>query len=205
LHALRETALALGLLLAACSARPAVVDTAKEAGALLSGLHAAGNFSGAVIIGRNGEIIYEGALGTADGIAPFTPETAADGGSLAKPFTATSIWLLASEGEFSLDEPVQTYVPEFPHAGTRILDLLGHSAGLADYGAFQALLDGGQPVDTRALLNEQQRNFPRPLFAAGSQFDYCNLCFDTLRWSSSAYPANPTRTSSASVSSFRRE
>src|SRR5262245_18464942 len=144
LHALRKLAVTLTQLFCSCSPEPAAIDTAARAGELLSALHAAGNFSGAVVIGRDGKTAHEGAFGTADGVAPFTLETAADGDSLAKPITAASIWLLIDEGALHLDDAVQKHVPEFPYPDTRILDLLSHSAGLADYGAFQTLLDSGK-------------------------------------------------------------
>jgi CubicO group peptidase (beta-lactamase class C family) len=155
-------------------------DAAVRGAALVSALHASGDFGGAVIVSREGRIVYEGAFGTADGTAPFTPDTTADGASLAKPVTAAAIWLLAQEGALELDAPVQRYVEEFPYAGVSLRHLLSHTAGLADYGAFEPLLSSGRPISTSDLLREQKRLFTQPAFAAGTAFEYCNLCYDTL-------------------------
>ncbi len=97
------------LLIAGCAA-----SAERRADALMTDLYEQGGFTGAVVIKRDGRTVYERGFGMADETLPFTPETAAESGSLAKPVTATAIHLLAQERRLELDQPVQRYLAEFP-------------------------------------------------------------------------------------------
>ncbi len=179
---LRSLALGLALLLACPKPSAAADAIAARANALIAPLNAAGDFSGAVVLGRDGKVLYARGFGFADvekGVA-FTPDTANDGGSLTKPVTAAAVLRLVDQGRVQLDAPVRRYLPEFPHATTTVRHLLSQSAGLPDYADFQTLLDSGRPVDTSDLLAELTRRGTPPAFAPGSAFLYCNLCYDTL-------------------------
>lgn len=165
--------------LGACG-KPEDAKTARDAQALLLRLHDAGSFSGAVILARDGRVVYEGAFGRADRTRAFTPDTAADGASLAKTATAAAIWRLVATGAIALDDPVQRHVAEFPYPDVSIRHLLSHTAGLPDYDPFAPVLDGVRPVDNLELQNVMRRQSPQPLFSPGSQFSYCNICYDTL-------------------------
>lgn len=79
------------------------------ADALLQDLHDRGLFNGAVVLGRAGEEVYARGFGPANVEAgvPFTPDTPADGGSIAKTFAAASILMLQDEGRLSLDDAVR--------------------------------------------------------------------------------------------------
>jgi len=105
---------------------------------LMRPLAAQGLFQGAVVIMRGGRVEHAAGFGFADierGVA-FTADTPMDGGSLAKPFTATALLMLAAEGRIDLDAPVQALLPTYPHRATRLRHLLAHSAGLPDYDWF---------------------------------------------------------------------
>lgn len=73
---------------------------------LLDHLHERGDFSGAVIIGGDDLVVYEGAFGMADQTRPFTLDSVADGASLAKTVTAAVIWRLIGNGVVALDDPI---------------------------------------------------------------------------------------------------
>jgi Beta-lactamase len=126
---IRNVASVLLLSVVACATDHERMGPGRDADILLERLHQAGNFSGAVIIGHNGEIVYENAFGNADKTHPFTPDTAADGASLAKTVTAALIWRLIDAGTIALDDPVQDHVAEFPYAAVTIEHLLSHSSG----------------------------------------------------------------------------
>lgn len=89
-------------LIAGCAQEPPT-EVERQAHSLLAELNAAGHFGGAAIVGRGGQIVYEGAFGMADRTRPFTLETAADGASIAKTVTAAAIWRLVEAG--SITEP----------------------------------------------------------------------------------------------------
>lgn len=66
---------------------------------------------------------------------PVTPHTVFGLGSLTKPFTATAIVLLERQGKLHLDDPIQTYLPDYPisrHAVT-LMHLLTHTSGIPNF------------------------------------------------------------------------
>ncbi len=172
---------AAGLALAAVSCGslpPTLVNPDVDGNALMRDLVTLADFSGAVRVTRQGQVVFEASAGTSDGARPFLPETPSDSGSLAKPMMAEIILGLVAEGALSLDDTVQEWAPDYPYPDTQVRDLLDHSAALPDYGAFQALLDAGHPVTIRDLLSALARMERAP--AVADAFSYCNLCYDTL-------------------------
>jgi CubicO group peptidase (beta-lactamase class C family) len=149
--------------------------------ALVAPLVAANEFSGAIVMVRGGRVVYKRGFGMANHAAGlvFTPDTPADGGSLAKTFTAAGLWWLAHEGKVDLDAGVQRYVPEYPHAQTTVKQLLSHSNGLPmEYEFFDAYFGKEEVRTTAAMLKVVGRQAPRPSFEPGTQYEYSNLGFD---------------------------
>ena len=134
-----------------------------------------------MVIERDGKLVYERGVGLANAETKldFTPETRVDGASLAKPFTAASLLMLADAGTVDLKAPVRDYVSEFPDATADVYSLLSHNAALPDYGAFDALFQAGKPVTTAAMLIEAARKSGTGAITLATRFIYCNLCFDT--------------------------
>jgi CubicO group peptidase (beta-lactamase class C family) len=149
--------------------------------ALLAPLVDARQFSGAVVLSRDGRTLYERGFGLANHAAglPFTPRTPADGASMAKTFTAAGLWLLVTQGQVDLDAPVTRYVPEYPHAATTVRHLLTHSNGLpTDYAFFDPHFGPDQVRTTLGLLQVVAREAPQPRFEPGTRFEYSDLGFD---------------------------
>ena len=169
-------------LLSACASAPREDEAlAREVAALVEPLVAARQFSGAVVLMRNDRMLFARGFGLARHEPPlaFTPATPSDGGSLAKTFTAAGLWWLVHEGRLAIDSPVQALVPEYPHAGVTVAQLLAHSNGLApDYGEFDAHFKPGEPRTTAALLRIMGRLQPTPGFVPGTRFEYTNLGYD---------------------------
>lgn len=164
----------------ACAQAGETMALRRDVGVLLGRLHEAGDFSGAVMIGRQGRVVYGGAFGAADQTRAFALDTAADGASLAKTVTAAAIWRLIGEGSIAIDDPVNAHVAEFPYADVTIRHLLSHTAGLPDYDPFEALVASGAVMDNLALQARMRQIAPRPLHEPGAAFTYCNICYDTL-------------------------
>ena len=80
---------------------------------------------------RDGEVLWERALGLADVEArqEATPQTQYRIGSITKTFTAVGILQLRDAGELSLDDPLTKHLPESAHAPT-LGRMLAHSSGL---------------------------------------------------------------------------
>lgn len=156
---------------------------ATRVDALLAPLEAAHQFSGAVVLVRDGVVVARRSVGVANrtvGTA-LTPATPVDGGSLAKTFTAAGIWWLAQEGRLDVDAPVTRYLPEFPHARTTVRQLIAHSNGLPPYYEFFDPDFGKDEVrTTEGLLKVVARRAPMPRFEPGTRFEYSNVGYDTL-------------------------
>jgi len=80
--------------LAGCASISTQPDLEAEVDAVVAPLIAANQFSGAIVLSRNGSVLYQRGFGMANqsaGLA-FTAETPTDGASLDKTFTAAGIW-----------------------------------------------------------------------------------------------------------------
>jgi CubicO group peptidase (beta-lactamase class C family) len=167
---------------AACSTPPTrdASRVATQAGALMQDLAARQRFQGAVVIGHGDQVQYAAGFGHADveQRVPFTPDTPADGGSIAKTFTAALLFTLAHDGRLDLDAPVRSVVPTYPHAQTRVRHLLAHSAGLPDYGWFDARVPPNEPRTNAMHMAMILRDAPAPAFAPGSAYTYDNVAYD---------------------------
>ena len=149
--------------------------------AILAPLAEAHEFMGAVAFARDGEVVHARGTGMSDVAAgrAFTPETPADGGSLAKTLTAAAVWTLAHEGRIALDTVVTAYLPDYPHAGTTVRHLIAHTSGLPPYyEQFDPFFGPQELRTTEGLLAVVRRAMPRPRFTPGSRFEYSNLGFD---------------------------
>lgn len=148
---------------------------------LVAPLVATHEFSGAIVLMRRGQVLYQGGFGLANRAAgtAFTPATASDGGSLAKTFTAAGLQWLAQEGRVELDAPVTRYLPEFPHSQTTLRHLISHSNGLPPYYEyFDPYFEPSEIRTTGAMLRVVAREEAAPAFEPGSRFEYSNFAFD---------------------------
>ena len=134
---------------------------------------------------RNGTMVFERGYGMADleRKVPITTATIFDPASIAKPFTALSIMLLAEQGKLSLDDEVWKYLPEWVNRQDRVTirHLLAHTAGLRD--AF-LLIELAPPAAAGVDINEHilrtlagQRGLN---FAPSSEFSYNNGGYNVL-------------------------
>jgi CubicO group peptidase (beta-lactamase class C family) len=96
-------------------------------------------FSGTVLLAKDGRTLYSGAFGQAnkDFSAPNRLDTKFNLGSMNKMFTAVTIAQLVEQGKLSYDDPLSTFLPDFPSPAAaqriRIKHLLTHTAGLGSY------------------------------------------------------------------------
>lgn len=102
---------------------------------LFKKLEQQGGMSGVFLAAEQGEIIYQAAFGEADLATgrQLTTASVFDLASLAKPFTAAGIMVLAEEGKLGFDDPVAQWLPELPYPGITIRHLLSHTSGLPDF------------------------------------------------------------------------
>jgi len=102
-------------------------------------------FSGCIMVARDGKPFYSRAYGEADKDIHIknTLDTKFNIGSIGKTFTATVIMQLAQEGKLKVSDPVNKYLKDFPfNDEITIHHLLIHTAGIDDhflYPDFEAL------------------------------------------------------------------
>jgi CubicO group peptidase (beta-lactamase class C family) len=145
---------------------------------------AAGRFSGAVLLARNGKPVFEQAYGLADREhnLPNRPDTRFRIGSMNKMFTATSVLQLAQAGKINLIDPIGKYLTDYPNrdVATKVTihHLLTHTGGTGDiFGPQfeQHRLNLKQLRDYVALYGQRG-----PEFAPGSKHVYSNYGFILL-------------------------
>jgi CubicO group peptidase (beta-lactamase class C family) len=125
-------------------------------------------FSGAVLVAREGQVVFRGAFGDANRELSVvnSPETKFRIGSVSKQFTAAAVLLLAQRGALQLTDPIHKHLPEWPPAWSKVTihHLLSHTAGLPRL-TTRAMLDvsalsAATPIPFRTV---------RDLFAPGEE------------------------------------
>lgn len=147
-------------------------------------LCAAGEFSGAALIARNGEPILTQACGLADREKkiPNQLDTKFNLGSMNKMFTAVAILQLAQQGKLRLNDPVGKYLTDYPNQEiakkVTIHHLLTHSGGVGDIFGPEFRKNHDQlrdPKDYVALYGSRP-----PEFEPGSHWTYSNYGYVLL-------------------------
>ncbi|MBI2731693.1 MAG: beta-lactamase family protein [Sphingobacteriales bacterium] len=91
----------------------------------------------AVLVAKQGQIIYEKSFGTADLElnVQVKPEMIFRLGSMTKQFTSVAILQLMEQGKLSLQDSIQKFIKDFPYKGYKITieNLLTHTSGIKDY------------------------------------------------------------------------
>jgi CubicO group peptidase (beta-lactamase class C family) len=173
----------LALAMATASAQTPVAPSAlaTRAQQVLQDAATRADFNGAVVLMRDGQVVFEGAAGLAQRKPdrPYTPDTPSDGGSLAKTLTAALLWELVAEGRLAWDDPVQKHLPEYPYARHTVRELVTHRVGLPGYEFFDPNFAPGQVRDTIDLLRLVAKRKFEPRMAPGVRVEYDNLGFDT--------------------------
>lgn len=178
----------VAVLLVLASVAGAAAQPARGAPAQLDRLFseeaAANRFSGAVLVGRGGKVVFAKGYGLADRewARPNTPETRYRIASITKTFTAALVLRLEADGRLKVSDPVCAYLDPCPDAWRPITlhHLLTHTAGVRNLQA--------DPVDyfRRARLPTSPaltwREFAtKPLdFAPGAKTSYSNTGYVML-------------------------
>ena len=135
-------------------------------------------FSGAVVVARNGTPIHVGTWGWADHAQGrrLRPDTPINVGSMNKMFTGLAVAQLVAEGRLQYDAPVGRYLPDYPNRRVReevtLHHLLTHTSGVPSYwnAAFAAARD---TLDTLAEIAATFRDEPLS-FPPGTAWEYSN-------------------------------
>jgi len=162
-----------------------IQQVVRELDGVVTKLTDADLFSGAVLLAKDGEVVYSRASGEAnkDYKVPNRLDTRFSLGSMNKMFTAVAIAQLAERGKLSLDDPLSTFLPEFPDkesAGKiKIKHLLSHTAGLGSYFNRRFMESSRERYRTVDDFMELVKG-ERLLFEPGTKWQYSNTGFLTL-------------------------
>lgn len=96
------------------------------------------NFSGQILVAKNGEILFEDYKGFADYKTKnqLVPETPIHLASVSKTFTGMAALHLWEQDKLDLKANVNQYLPGFPYKDITVELLLSHRSGLPDYAYF---------------------------------------------------------------------
>ena len=140
---------------------------------------------GAVLLAKDGKIIYEKGFGVEDinTKKPITTQTLFNVGSISKTFVAFGILQLAKENKLALDDSIYKYFPDFKNENiakkVKIYHLLTHTSGLPD---IRKTVE-----DSVFFLTAKDEENWAPIkqadsleFEPGERFNYSNPAFNAL-------------------------
>lgn len=160
-------------------------ELVQRLGATLDSLAKLDEFSGVVLLAKQGTPVFQRAYGFADRESkrPNDVETAFNIGSINKLFTGIAIRQLSAEGKLHLDSSLATYWPDYPNPDVArrvtIRQILQHRSGIG--GDIFAAPPGKTRHDLRHNNDFLQLFASRPLdFEPGSQQRYSNAGFIVL-------------------------
>ena len=129
-----------------------------------------------VAVGVNGEIVWAEGFGWAniEKQIAVTPATRFRIGNASILLTSAAAGLLIEDGRLKLDDPIQTYVPEYPKTKwpMTLREVMAHTAGLTTDGGDEGSLFGKHcdgPLDAVPVFAS-----PEPRFEPGTQYRFSN-------------------------------
>jgi len=143
-----------------------------------------GNFSGALLIAKDGKVILTKAYGKAnyEHDVPNTPKTIFHIASVSKSFTAAATMMLVEKGMLSINEPLIKFIPDYPN-GEKITihHLLTHTSGIPNVNNFPEYSQNSRFPQTLQSLVSMFKE--RPLqFEPGAKYSYSNSNYNLLAY-----------------------
>lgn len=144
------------------------------------------NINGAVLVAKNGHIIFEKYKGTnpLKSQDSINEHTAFHIASVTKTFTAMTVLKLQEEGKLNIEDEFQKYFPEFNYPGVTLKTLLNHRSGLPNYLYFmeKLWLEKSKFMSNKDIL-DYLINYKSTLENIGTpdrRFNYCNTNYALL-------------------------
>jgi CubicO group peptidase (beta-lactamase class C family) len=137
-----------------------------------------------VAVGRGKEVVLARGYGLAEleFSVPADAETMFRIGSVTKQFTAAAVLRLQEQEKLAIDEPLTTYLPDYPTHGAEITlrHLLTHTSGIPNY---TNLGPEWERIVSRELSHEEMLALWKDLpleFAPGERWNYSNSAYYLL-------------------------
>jgi len=153
----------------------------------MSARESLGQFSGSVLVAKNGRVLLSNGYGYADVDKKIrnTSSTKLRAASISKQFTAMAILRLREAGKLKLDDSICRYIDRCPAgwSAVTIAHLIHHSSGIPDYEeALEMQSERYATVMARPgteMILDSARSKPLD-FPAGSKFHYSNTGYILL-------------------------
>lgn len=164
-----------------------ITDTAIVAAleAYLNKLVEADLFSGAVLVAKDGKLIFSHAYGIANGACDMKNkiDTKFNLGSMNKMFTSVAIAQLVEQGKISYTDTINKLLPDYPNkdvaAKITVAQLLMHTSGLGDF--FGKEYQDASKLRFLKITDHFPLFVNKPLeFEPGTKFRYSNAGFIVL-------------------------
>ncbi len=155
-------------------------EQAGEVTALFEHLNMGMQPGAAVMVIKDGGIVYSGGFGYAniEENMPIDANSTFRLGSVAKQFTAMAIMVLADEGKLDYDDPLIRYIPELgKYPAVTIRHLLTHMSGVPDY---YDTFDTSAGMPTNADMPAVLAAMDGPVSAPGEMYAYSNPAYEML-------------------------
>ena len=166
------------LLLLAGQAPASPPSASARIDAIVTRAFAADQPGAAVIVVKDGQVVYRKAIGMASlelGV-PLQPDMVFRLGSITKQFTAAAVMLLVEQGKIGLKDPIDKHLPGYPMQGHVITveHLLTHTSGIQSYTDIPGWMPGR--IVNEMTVQELVDGFKKePMqFAPGEQYRYNN-------------------------------
>jgi CubicO group peptidase (beta-lactamase class C family) len=146
---------------------PADQERATNIGTALKNLTDGEMFSGAVLVARDGQVIFSQGYGLANRELNIsnTPQTVFRIGEISMQFTVAAMLLLEQDGKLSLQDPICKYLEDCPEAWQAITihHLLSRTSGIPDYfdtsEGFKAKKEGATLQQLIAIFHDKALAF----------------------------------------------
>ncbi len=173
---------------AAAAQATQAADTAAAIDRYLTARTELGRFSGAVLVAKDGQVIFRRGYGFADveKRIPYAPETRHEVASITKMFTSMAALMLRDKGKLKLEDSICNYLADCPEAWkpVTVQNLMRHTSGIPDY---EEKLELNSPKhvefmikpDATDIIYADAKKLPLD-FKPGEKFHYSNTAYIVL-------------------------
>lgn len=142
------------------------------------------NFSGGILVAKNGVIVYEHYAGFKDlrSKDSMTAETPIHIASTTKTITAMAVLKLVEQGKLNLDDTLNKFFPQLAYDGITVQMLLSHRTGLPNYLYYfeKNKWDKKKMVTNQDVLESLYKKQPGGGARPGRNFNYNNTNYVLL-------------------------
>ena len=160
---------------------------AEKIDSLVSNYYTQQQFSGAILIADEGEIILQQEYGFTDIDSTYLINTSSvfEIASISKQFTALLVMKMKEKGALSYNDKLTKFFPELPYSNISIRNLLTHTSGLSERHFFgwagqQQRKNPKKIFHNEDILKYLTETKPEPVFEPGAKWEYSNVGYFLL-------------------------